>query len=165
MKTWIIVADASRARLFEADRGELRVVQQNINPEGRKRDHELVTDRSGRTEKGKGRHVKSALEPRTTPHEVATVRFARALGRFIDDARGRESFQWLAIIAAPHFLGLLLPQLSRRVSDALIASIDKDYVGVPDHEMSALVTEAVMEAARSRQLPKHDLLEKFTLRP
>jgi len=155
MKTWIIVAGASGARLFELDRGELHLVQHLANPKGRARDHELVTDRPGRVEKGKGHRVRSALDPRTTPHEAETLWFARKLGLVLDEARGREAFEWLAIIAAPHFLGLLLPQLSRRVSDALIASVDKDYVRVPDHELHALLAEALMESAARRRLSGH----------
>ena len=155
MKTWIIVAGASGARLFKVDRGELRLVQQHANPKGRARDHELVSDRPGRVEKGKGHHVRSALDPRTTPHDAETLRFARKLGLVLDEARGRKAFEWLAIIAAPHFLGVLLPQLSRRVSDAVIAIIDKDYVRVPGHQLHALLTDALMESAARRRLSEH----------
>ena len=146
-KTWIVVADASRACLYDATDGEIRLVREIANPNGRARDQQLVTDRPGSLKKGKGRDVRSSFDPRTTPHEAETIRFARELGRVLDEAREGAAFRWLAIFAAPHFLGLLLGKLSRPVSDAVIATVDKDYVRIPEHERNAVLTQALIEAA------------------
>ena len=151
-KTWIVVADASGACLYDATGGEIRLVREIANPNGRARDQQLVTDRPGSLKKGKGRNVRSSFDPRTTPHEAETIRFARELGHVLDEAREGGAFKWLAILAPPHFLGLLLGQLSRPVSDAVIATVDKDYLRIPDHERHAVLTEALIEAAARQGL-------------
>ena len=49
-KTWIIAADSSRARIFEAIEPEqhLREIEDLANPEGRANNRELKSDAQGR---------------------------------------------------------------------------------------------------------------------
>jgi len=156
MKTGIIIADASGARLFDAEGGELRLLSEHANPAGRARDQQLVTDRPGRVEKGKGRGMRSSLEPGTTAHETEAVRFARRLAHLLDQAYGRGAFRWLTIVAPPHFLGLLHEQLSARISEAIIATLAKDYVKLPEHQLRAMLAHSLAELEAARRLAGHE---------
>jgi protein required for attachment to host cells len=156
MKTWIIVADASGARLFDAEGGELHLIREHENPTGRARNQELVTDRPGRLEKGKGRGMRSSLEPGTTAHETEAVRFAHKLVHLLDEAYGRGAFRWLTIVAPPHFLGLLHERLAPRVSEVVIATLAKDYVKLSEHELHAVLAQSLTELAAARRLAGHE---------
>lgn len=156
MKTWIIVADASDARVFDAEGGDLRLVRQYANPKGRARDQELVTDRPGRVEKGRGRGIHSSLEPPTTAHETEAVRFARKLARLLGKAHERGECHWLVIVAPPHFLGLLHERLSARLCEVVIATMGKDYVKLPERDLHAVLAQSLAELAAERRLAGHE---------
>jgi protein required for attachment to host cells len=156
MKTWIIVADASGARIFDADGDELRLVREYENPTGRARNQELVTDRPGRVEKGKGRDIRSSLDPGTTPHDTEAVRFAGKLVHLLDQAYGQRAFHWLVIVAPPHFLGLLNERLPQRLAEAVIATQAKDYVKLPERELHALLADSLAKSAAQQRLAGHE---------
>ena len=65
--TWILVGDASRARIFAFDKedGPWVLVEQIENPLGRARTSELVTDRAGRRseERRVGKECRSRWSP------------------------------------------------------------------------------------------------------
>lgn len=107
MKTqWIVLADASRARVISTgDRARhLRVECELVHPESRLRTQELVTDESGRLDKG-GRGILSAMDPPTDPHEEQARRFAGQLAEVLNEALARNTFQSLTLVAPAHFLG------------------------------------------------------------
>lgn len=152
--TWMIVADAAGARLFEVDRGEIRLIQEKPNPKGRARAQEIVTDRPGRVLKGRGRNVLSSMEPRTPPHEVEERRFAQQLGEMLDDGFDRHAFGRLIFVAPPHFLGLLRSTLTNRVYQTVTASIERDYTKLDEHELRealAALKELPAEGGKRRR--------------
>jgi protein required for attachment to host cells len=126
-KMWLLVADEGRARLFSADaaRGPLHELHDIIDPEGRSRDQDLVTDRPGRTfdSGGEGRH---AMEPSTEPTEVEAIGFAKRLAETMDAARTRGRFEHLGLVAAPGFLGHLRKSLSDELAKHVVLEVDKD---------------------------------------
>src|SRR5437867_3788202 len=67
MNSWILVSDASRARVFEVNHGRqpLRLVRELSHPKSRLKAHDLVTDNRGRMNNGIGRQKRSVMEPRT----------------------------------------------------------------------------------------------------
>jgi protein required for attachment to host cells len=108
----------------------LRLVRQVENPHGRARTQELVTDEPGRLRKGGIPGVKSAMDPKTTAHEAAGEKFASHLAAMLDkDAQG-EAFDGLAVVAPPHFLGLIRARLSKTTGQFLRATMDRDLAHV-----------------------------------
>jgi len=126
-RLWLLVADAGRARLFSADdsRGPLKELHEIIDPNGRARDQDLVTDRPGRTfdSAGQGRH---AMEPSTDPSETEAIGFAKSLTETMDAARVHGRFEYLGLVAPPAFLGHLRKSLSDETARHVVLEVDKD---------------------------------------
>ena len=151
MNTWMIVADAAGARVFDVDRGAIRLVRDEPNAKGRARAQDLVEDRPGRVLKGRGRNVTSAMEPRTAPHEVEEEHFAQRIGRMLDEAFERRDFRWLIFVAPAHFLGLLRGTLTHRPYQAVIASIDRDFTKLDQHALQSAMSGALAELTAERR--------------
>jgi len=101
---WIVVADASRARLKGQD---------------------LVSDDTGRTfdRAGTGRHGK---EPVTDPREAVEVEFARELAEHLREAAQEGQFEKLYLVAPPSFLGELRAVLPDGVRKLVASELSKD---------------------------------------
>ncbi len=130
-RTWILVADSSRARILMADNplGPLTELEQLEHPAARSADQDLVSDRPGRTfdSFGQGRH---AMEPNENPKHHEAVVFARQLGERLEQARLAGAFDKLVVVAAPAFLGLLRKQLSDETGKLISEEIDKNLVAL-----------------------------------
>jgi len=130
MTTWILVSDASLAKLLAAELPEdaWKVVQRFEHAAARELSHELKSDVPGRTQKARGEGARSSMEPRTTPHEVEAEVFARQLAEFLDRAAAKREYDNLVLVAPPHFLGLLEKTLTKETSKRLKATAGKDLV-------------------------------------
>jgi len=134
--TWIIAADASRARILQVtDReGHLEDVQDFVNPSARLHERDLTTDAeprfnghggvgkagSGRTGgPGNDREAKRKADYET---EV----FVRELGEFLDKARTAHRYDRLHLIAPPKFLGQLRKELGKEVQKLVAEELPKD---------------------------------------
>jgi protein required for attachment to host cells len=129
-KTWIVVADNAHARLFTrtGNRGPLTEQKDLLHPESQLHDRDLASDRQGRGfehSKGGSRH---AMDPKTTPHDHAAEVFAKEIVALLETARTNGSMDSLALIAAPHFLGLLRQGLSEQTRRLVVKEVHKDLV-------------------------------------
>ncbi|HSH06994.1 MAG TPA: host attachment protein [Burkholderiales bacterium] len=142
-KTWIVVANSSRARLFErhAAGGELALVREFEHPESRAKGGDLVSDRPGHTATDQGR--RTALDPDTEPKRVAQEQFARELGHTLEQGRVQNRYGGLVLVASAPFLGILRGQLSAGVKTQLREAIDKDYTALAERELAAQLGTAL----------------------
>jgi len=126
-KVQILVADASRARVFtvESPKGELQELQTFVNPEGRLHARDLTTDRAGRQQTPMA-DSRSAMDETTEPKDVEAQRFARELAQSLEAERSKGNLEKLYLVAPPRFLGELRKHLSRDVSALIAGEIDKD---------------------------------------
>lgn len=140
-KTWVVVADSSRARFFEqmGPLGELHDLEEFEHPRGRMKGSELLTDSPGRAfdSKGAGRHAMSS--PTDARRHEAEV-FAGELADRIETARTRNKFRSLVISAPPEFLGLLRDKLSEPAKELITRTINKDLVKLKSDEIHDYVT-------------------------
>lgn len=125
---WILVADRSRARIFEEVRSPraLREIADFVNPLGRARHRELTTDAEGRSRSsslGTRAHTES---PGTTADTHEAERFSRELADYLDKGRNEHRYDALWLIAAPKFLAMLRKSLGREVQKLIEVEIDKD---------------------------------------
>lgn len=127
-RTWILVADAARARLFEVPKpgDHWRLLEEIDHPEGHARSREFLSNPSGGIEGAEGAVLRGALEPQSMK-KVEARRFARQLGQRLDRGLAENRFDRVILVAAPEFLGMLRKSLSRGVELKLIDSISKDY--------------------------------------
>jgi len=130
MTAWILVSDASRASLYSAKLREdsWSLVEAFEHPEGREPSREIeATSPPGRGQQGRSQGGRrTSLEPRTWPKDAEVQRFAQRLSDYLDEAVTRRSFDYLVVVAPPHFLGTLKGTLGRQAAKRLRATIDKD---------------------------------------
>ena len=127
MRTWVVVADSCRARIFLAESPVAPLVELKAfeNPQGRMHDRDITSDLPGRSfdSKGSGRH---AMEPHTDPKHETVVEFARQIAAHLDTGRKNRDYEQLAIVAAPSFLGLLREQLNGQLAKLVSYELDKN---------------------------------------
>jgi protein required for attachment to host cells len=134
-KTWVVVADTSRARIFEADKpaSELVEIQTLAHPAARLHEGQLVSDRPG---SGIGRSGGThAFNREDEAREEESIRFAADLCSQLEQARNRRAYDKLYIIAAPAFLGLMRKHESDGVRALVSQEISKNLAG---HDVQAI---------------------------
>lgn len=135
--TWLLIADASKARLFsmhkarflqEKHPNSLELIGQFTHDKSRKKNSELVTDRRG--EFGSG-----AFEMPTSPKVHEAEQFAHELASHLDSGRKDGTFRDLIIVAPPSFMGILHKQMPDSVNKLVSQKIEKDYTYQTDHDL------------------------------
>lgn len=132
--TWIMVANASQAKLF-ANRGPkkgLQFVKELVHPESREKTSDLVSDRSG-SHVGTGH---GAFVQATDPKHHEAERFAQEVSRELDDGRVNNAYDRLILVASAPFMGLVNSRLPESVRSKLSEIIDKDYTRLPTKELA-----------------------------
>lgn len=128
-KTWIVVADSARARLFTATTptGGLTELEDLLHIQAKLHDRDLITDGPGKhaNDAGGGHH---GYEPKITPTEEEAIRFAKELAQELYKAFHEKKFEQLIIAAAPRFLGHLRNALDKNVKKVVVLEIAKDLV-------------------------------------
>jgi len=135
MNTWIISADAGRARIFaetDAD-SQWQEIDDLVDPLARTRTSDQLTDQLGPLAAGKSPHntggalPTSQYEPQQTPEERNAQMFARDICAALLKAKNENRFDRLALVAEPSFLGELRNQLDPQLKSLISYEINKDY--------------------------------------
>jgi protein required for attachment to host cells len=130
MTTWILVSDASRARLFSTELREdgWSLVAQFEHPESRQLSSEIrPSSPPGRTQQSTARGARhTAMEPQTTPKEAEADRFAQHLADYLEKSTAGRRFDYLVLVAPPHFLGRLHGSLGRQAAKHVRTTVNKD---------------------------------------
>ncbi len=125
----ILVADQAEAIFYDAAtlNGAPREVGRISDPQARLHDRDLASDRPGRSYESVG-GARHSVQREETPRRTEAVRFARRIARRLDDARRKDEFDQLVVVAGPPFLGLVRQQLSRPTRALVAREIGKDLV-------------------------------------
>jgi protein required for attachment to host cells len=139
--TYILIADAARARLFAARRlaAPWRAIRVFAHPRSAAKGSDIMADRPGRVHQSADRR-RSAMEPRTPPRRVEAEHFARELADALETAHGQ--YRQLVLVASPRFLGFLRSCLSDAVRATLTISLGRDWTEVPARELPARLAAA-----------------------
>ena len=123
----IVVANASRARLFRRDSPTDPLVAMTTmeHPESRLKGSELADDRPGHeaTDHSSGGN---RFEPRSDVRRKEHQRFAREIGQRLDAGLAANEFSSLWLFASSPFLGELKAQLSDAVDKRIHLALDTD---------------------------------------
>lgn len=149
MTTWIVVSNASRARVFSVN-GELpawTLVRELSHPESRAKGIELSSKEPGRMKQsaGQGRPAMDAVTPLK---EVEAEHFAQELAHLLDKEFDHQAYSQLLLVAPPHFLGLLRKRLNGKLTKHLLASIDKDLTAIEARELPERLAGALPESGK-----------------
>lgn len=124
---WVVVASSTRCRIFTQRKhsSPLKQIEELDHPEGRLRGRDLTSDRPGRgfDSAGNGRH---AMGQHVDPVEQENIRFAKTVATAIDDARKKDRFGRLVLVADPRFLGHLRQGLSPATRHLLTTELHKN---------------------------------------
>lgn len=128
-KTWILVADASKARLFSTHKARLfsekkpnnlELIQEFTHEDSRKKGIDLKSDRMGENAHG-------TFAEGTPPKKIEAERFALELSHALDSKLKENSLHDLILVAPPAFMGLLNKHLSHGLQKVVSQTIEKDY--------------------------------------
>lgn len=127
MTILVVVADASRARLFKAEKrnGPIEELRDFAHPASRLHEGELVSDGEGKLN-GPGSNPAMADEPSHKQDEAR--QFAAQLCAELERAISAGECASCYWIAPPKFLGLLRENAAHALRDKISGEIDKDLV-------------------------------------
>lgn len=134
--TWILVADAARARLFELKRKGTDPVEiaTYAYPEGRSPGREHEHGRLPRVQESNSpsRH---AIEPRTPLREKHAQRFADTLCAVMQKGRQEGRYDRLILMGPPRFLGVLHGSLDEQTAARVVGEVRNDLVTLTPAEL------------------------------
>lgn len=137
VKTWILVADGARARIYLNDGPGhgIKEISQHASQQAMKPSRDIDADRPGRTfnSAGEGRH---AMEPPTDAKRHAKQEFAAELADTLKAALNAHKFDRLVVVAAPMTLGDLRKQFDKTVLNKVHGEIPKDLTSCDKDEIT-----------------------------
>ncbi|MDP2008453.1 MAG: host attachment protein [Rubrivivax sp.] len=143
MLNWLVVANASRARVLEESSkpGVYVHVADLVHPQSRQKGVDLAGDRPGHvpgpTPGGAG---SSALDARTNPREREHDRFAREVATALNDGVAAGRCAGLVLVASNPFLGHLKEHLSEQARKAVLRSVAADYTTLNERDLAQRLT-------------------------
>lgn len=126
MTTYIVVADAARARIFTRDALNLVEQESLVHAEGRLHEGDLITD-----SRGADVHESTSTSARASREDgIASQHeneiFAKEVAQRLYAARVDNSMNKLIMVAPPKFLGLLREKLDQPTHKLVIHTLSKD---------------------------------------
>ncbi len=151
--TWIVSANASRARVFaqHGSAADMEEVTDLINEAVRLRTSDTESDRLGPTSgtgtihNTGGATPNKLYQPHVSPEKHQAELFARDLCDFLLKAAQEGRYEELDLVASPQFLGAVRQLLDPEVRSRVKIEIDKDY--------THLSAQALLDEVRNRQRP------------
>jgi protein required for attachment to host cells len=136
-RTWILIADGSRARIVESDGTghRLHAVEGMTFLADHASTHEIMSDRTGRSYSSVG-PGRSAIEAHTDPHRELKKKFAQQLADVLAQALEQKSYNRLFIVSPPTALGDLRAAISAAVRAKVGGEVAKDLTKTPNTELA-----------------------------
>lgn len=134
--TWILVADAARARVFEASgrSDPWQEVACFANPDGRAPGRHATTERAPRVNDSMG-SARHAIEPHTSLRDKSAERFAHMLGEALEHGRNDQRYDHLVLVAPPRFLGTLHGVLDKQLTACVSGEVGHDFTELRSDEI------------------------------
>jgi protein required for attachment to host cells len=128
----IVVADQAEAIFYDSPSLQARPqeVARISDPAAHLHDRDFSSDRPGRTYESVG-GARHAVGNENDPRHREALRFAKRIARRLDEARRKDEFEELIVVAGPPFLGLVREKLSRPTRARVVHEIRKDLVHSP----------------------------------
>ena len=142
---WILIANATQARLLQKERGGPLVVLKSFShPQSRSKASELADDRAGqeRTDRSFGA---AAYQPRLDPKRKEHLHFARELADHLEQQAQQGNFRSLELFAGSPFLGELRAALGDTTNRLLREAHDLDLTAVGLAEMERRISHELQD--------------------
>lgn len=140
---WILIADSTHADLYQTEKiaDEWRLLKQLDHPESREHDVDLVAGTPSRY-RTPMELSSSTFSEHTDPKLLEIDKFARLLGKELQQGWTNHQFGKIVLVAAPRFLGLLQKHCNSHFKDR-ITTIEKDYAHMPEKERLVLIRQSL----------------------
>lgn len=137
MKNWLLVANASRARLLEeGDKPGVYVHRADlVHPQSRQKGIELESQRAGHVLGGTHTPGGAAYEPRTDVRDREHDRFAQQLAEVLDAGIASGECAGIVLVASNPFLGQLKAHLGEQSRKAILRTVPSDFTALRDDEL------------------------------
>ncbi len=128
-KSWILVADAARARLFETAKGDRKLVEIACyaHPDLRGAPHDNPGRRLPRRRKSTG-PSRYAIGPDTSRRDKRACQFAQSLTAALENGYSHHRYERLFLIAPPRLLCVLREGLGEPFAKGLAGEIGNNLV-------------------------------------
>jgi protein required for attachment to host cells len=138
IRTWVLIADAARARVFETmGKGTgLTVVSDMAFDAKLAPSHMLGTDRPGRSFESVG-STRHAMESPSDPHREQKRQFARLIAHVLEERQAASGFDRLVVVAPAVTMGDLRTALPDKVKAVVVAELVADLTHTPVSELPA----------------------------
>ena len=136
-RTWVLIANAGRARVLEADgtgHGLKPVAGLNFETD-LPPTHELVNDRQPRAYESVG-SARHAISSGIDPHRKEKRRFVEDVAQTIAKHLENKAFDRLVVVAPPQALGDLRDAFPESVSTRIVNEIAKDLTKTPNQDIA-----------------------------
>lgn len=138
MRNWLVIANASRARVLEETDapGAYVHIADLVHPQSRQKGAALASDRPGQV-KGVGHGLGNASYiPPTDPRERERDRFAREVAHILNQGVAAHQCAGLVLVASSPFLGHVKAHLDAQAARALLRTVDADYTQLANSELA-----------------------------
>ena len=146
-KTWILVANATRARVLERRAADHALIElaDFVHPAKTLEAEAAGGDMTGAAGKGHGRtgHAGTQFEPHIEAKDKARATFARQLADYLNHGVMAQHCQELMLIASSPMLGDLKPLLSSAAERVLQRSVTSDLTRYQHAELRERVELAL----------------------
>jgi len=142
-KKWIVVANRTDAIIYvDGANKRLRLVEHYCNKIGKLPEGALDSDKPGRGfSSAASGTIHHALDRTFTKYEQVAIRFARRIAKKLAEARGKNGFDELILVAEPHFLGLIRESLGASMRKRVVLEIPREY---PARIKASVIRESVL---------------------
>lgn len=146
-KTWILVANAERARCFERHAADSSLTEliDFVHPQSSLGGQAGGDELTGAAGKGHGRtgHAGTQFEPHTQAHAKERASFARQIADYLNEGVAAKRCNALVLVATSPMLGELRPCLSSAAGKAVTHSVASDLTRYQGSELSHRIGEAL----------------------
>lgn len=143
-KIWVILAESSRARIFELDKlySPLEELEGFVNNNCRLHETELNSDKPGHSFDSRGASSHQLGQFNDTKTHQTEV-FAKLLSDRLDKGRISGEFEKLIIIAPPSFLGILRKIMPHQIKQLVWMSMPKNIVREDTATLRAMLNKSL----------------------
>jgi protein required for attachment to host cells len=164
VETWIVIADASRARIYSFSPERVPALSSALDHDlvaTRLRNQSLDADRPGQTTQRAQRtdHAASphGVAPETDSHRLAQIELSRAVAHELEAARLRGLGR-IVLVAPPRALGDIRKACTPGVRALITDELGKDLTRMPVHDLSDHLAGVIGEVASPRVLGRKPLV-------
>lgn len=141
--TWILIANASFARLYvnHGIKKGLQLIKEFSHPESREKTSELIADRAGHSPSQGNGH--GAFIPTSQAKSNEAVKFAQELAQELEKGRHQNIYDRVILVASAPFMGLLNHRFSTHVRNLITDTIEKDYTRFKPQELTGRLSHCI----------------------